>query len=116
MDASSITDLERTRGIAAGSARHSIVSYRSVEPIAIFVDTLVVLAACAVWSVLSVGSGYQAVLLTLGIAPMVCALFIPAAKLASLYDPSAFLAENSWTYNVAPLWLGTMALLGIGFS
>ena len=115
MGGSSIRNLERAREIATGSARHSILSFRTVGPIAILVDALVVLAACAAWSVLSVGHGGQAVLFTLGIAPTVCGMFIPAAKLASLYKPSAVLGVSSPTYNVALLWLGIMALLGIGF-
>jgi Undecaprenyl-phosphate glucose phosphotransferase len=116
MDASSISKLDSTTGFAPASARHPIVSYRTITPIAILIDSLIVVAACAIWSVLSVGSGSRAVLLTLGIAPIACALFIPAAKLANLYHSSAFLSEDPPAYNVALLWLGTVALLGIGFS
>jgi putative colanic acid biosynthesis UDP-glucose lipid carrier transferase len=116
MDASSVGDVDRVGEFATGSTRHSIVSYRSIEPVAIFVDTLVVVVACAAWSVLSVGLEARAVLITLGVTPVACALFIPTAKLANLYHPSAFLAEKLRTYSVALLWFGTVALLAIGFS
>ena len=115
MDASSIGELERPRQFAAGSARRSFVSYRAIEPVAILVDALIVIAACAILSLLSAGPGGEAGLLTLGIAPTVCALFIPAAKLASLYRPSAFLNEKAPIHNIALLWLGTVALLAVCF-
>jgi hypothetical protein len=114
MDVSSVGKLERVSEFAGGPARYPVISYRSIEPIAIVVDTLIVFAACAIWNVLCVGTGAQAALLTLGTAPVVCALFVFAAKLASAYRPSALLAEHLPIYSIASLWFGTMALLGIG--
>jgi putative colanic acid biosynthesis UDP-glucose lipid carrier transferase len=116
MDASSIGKLENSAEFAVGSARRPLVSYRAVAPIAILADALVIVTACGIWSVLSVGSGSGAGLLTLGIAPIVCALFIPVAKLANLYDPSAILSANSSSHGVTILWFGTVALLAAGVS
>jgi Undecaprenyl-phosphate glucose phosphotransferase len=116
MDASSIGKLESARAFAAASAKQPLVSYRAVAPIAILVDTLVLVTACGIWGVLAVGSGGGAGVLVLGTAPIVCALFIPAAALANLYQPSAFFSEGSPAYSVAIPWLCTVALLAVGLA
>jgi len=124
MDSSSVGKLERASEFAVGSrpsdsagasARQSLISNRRVAPIAVIVDILVIAAACAFCSLVSVGFGGRAGVLTLGIAPIACALFIPSAILTNLYNGSTLLLENA-VHQVAPLWLAVVALLGVGFS
>jgi putative colanic acid biosynthesis UDP-glucose lipid carrier transferase len=115
MDASSIGKLERATEFDVGSARQSLFSYRTIVPIAVVADILVIVLACALLGTLSVGPGVQAGWVTLGIAPVVCGLFLPAAKLAGAYSPSAFFSDTVPVQNVALLWLGTVALLIICF-
>jgi putative colanic acid biosynthesis UDP-glucose lipid carrier transferase len=116
MDPSAISELDHGTDAPAEPARRSFVSYRTVEPIAILLDIAVVVAACAIWSLLSVGASGGAGLLTLGIAPVVCAVFIPTARLANFYHPSTFLSDNAATHNVALLWGATVAVLGVGLA
>ncbi|TPO10662.1 exopolysaccharide biosynthesis polyprenyl glycosylphosphotransferase [Mesorhizobium sp. B1-1-5] len=113
MDMSPIASLETAREFAASPSGRSLVSYRSVAPLAITADTLAITAACAIWSVQSGADGGGVAMLTLAIAPIACALFVCSAKLAGLYQPSTILSENMRLHVVTSLWLCTVALLGV---
>nr|WP_246688504.1 MULTISPECIES: exopolysaccharide biosynthesis polyprenyl glycosylphosphotransferase [unclassified Mesorhizobium] len=110
---SPIASLETAREFVASPSGRSLVSYRSVPALAIIADTLAITVACAVWSFQSGADGGGVAMLTLGIAPIACALFVCSAKLAGLYQPSTILSEHMRLHVVASLWLCTATLLGV---
>jgi len=113
MDMSPIASFETAREFVASPSGRSLVSYRSVPPLAIIADTLAITAGCAIWCAQSGGDGGSVAMLTLGIAPIACALFVCSAKLAGLYQPSTILSENMRLHVVTSLWLCTVTLLGV---
>jgi putative colanic acid biosynthesis UDP-glucose lipid carrier transferase len=86
-----------------------------VEPAIMAADAFVIVSACVV----GYAAGYRSagdpgLPVLFGISPIVCALFIPAAKLQKLHNPAAFLSGDLQVSKVTALWLSVVGLLGIG--
>ena len=109
----SVTNSDSARLVATDSAWRQF-SNRTVEPTAIAVDAAIVTMASVVWGAFFGGIGGPSGPLTLlAISPIVCVLFIPAAKLAKLYLPSALVSAYPHVWKVATLWLVVVSLLGL---
>ncbi len=102
--------------LPVGPAGRSLLSYRTIEPIAILADMVIVLIASLALGVLSVGWGGRAAVIALGVAPILCGLFVPTAKLAGLYRPSALLSGGSPIHHVMLLWCLAILMLGFCYS
>jgi Undecaprenyl-phosphate glucose phosphotransferase len=114
MDVASTNKVERSLALARRSHPGLSISHRSIEPATLVTDAVVLIAACAIWQTCyGDQEGVNRWFALIGLAPLVCALFIPAAKLRGLYRPSSFLSGELRAWDVAVIWLSVAILLGL---